>query len=129
MDLLTLLSIMLGGIIGTTVRIILNRNLNGLSGSLWLGSFKGTFIANFTACLGLGFINGRLSLFQGYHASIISFLIIGVIGSLSTFSTLICEIADQKTAAGKSTRIRYLTVTLICAITIYQISYAFAKVI
>lgn len=82
-----LLSVFIGGGLGSTVRYLLSvvfKNTN-------LGLPIATFLANLIACLVFAFTLFILKNFQGLNSSVRYFLLTGFCGGLSTLSTFSYE--------------------------------------
>ncbi|MCC5940927.1 MAG: CrcB family protein [Balneolaceae bacterium] len=86
---INLLLITLGGAIGASLRF-----LSGIAASKLFGKndvLTGTVFANIAGCLFAGTLLGLVSVEQLLNQTSILFLTVGILGSLTTFSTFILE--------------------------------------
>ena len=79
----------LGGFIGSGARYALSGLVHRLP---FLGTFPhGTLVVNVVGCLAIGFLGGIMELRQALGPSQRLFLLIGVLGGFTTFSTFAYE--------------------------------------
>ncbi|MCD8378184.1 MAG: CrcB family protein [Candidatus Gastranaerophilales bacterium] len=106
-----LLLIMLGGGIGAVLRYI----ITGLFKKVFLLKHYATFIVNLTGCFILGVC---LSYFYGEeHSAAAIFMITGIIGSYTTFSTFEYENIDLIAHEKYIDFLKYVTYSCICGVT------------
>lgn len=107
-----LLYIFIGGMIGGIIRFILSVSLNY---SRLKGFPIGTFSANFLGSLILAYmLSESIDLLNVFDFK--TFLIVGVIGGLTTFSTLVFEVYHLITKNKLGIALLYLMSTLIACL-------------
>lgn len=93
---LTLLAVALGGAVGATARYGAGRLLASLGlGSLGPFTLLATFVVNTSGALALGFLIGVAEERTVMSPVLRTALLSGVLGSYTTFSTLMYEIVEQ----------------------------------
>ncbi|TVR14893.1 MAG: fluoride efflux transporter CrcB [Balneolaceae bacterium] len=119
---INLLLIALGGAIGASLRFLTGKAAIKLFGMHEV--LTGTVFANIAGCLFAGTLLGLVSVEQLLNQTSILFLTIGILGSLTTFSTFILE-AYQIGKASAPKLLTYLFLQLFVALLATVAGYGF----
>jgi len=88
---LSILSVGLGGALGSLLRWVLGVRMNGLFPNLPLGTFAANVIAGYVIGVAIAFFGRMPSLSPDWRL----FVVTGLMGGLSTFSTFSAEVVSH----------------------------------
>ena len=115
----------MGGFVGSSARFVASGLANRL---LPFGMFPlGTFMVNVVGCLAIGFVGGLVEVRQWLAPGQRLFLIVGMLGGFTTFSTFAYEALSLADASGVARAGLYVTSQVILGLLAAWIGYLGAQ--
>jgi len=115
----------LGGFVGSSLRFMISGWVHRVPGT---GTFPyGTLVVNVFGCLALGFIGGWAEHRQVLSPATRLFVMIGVLGGFTTFSTFAYETLALATAADAARALTNIALQLVLGLGAAWIGYAAAR--
>ena len=113
------LSVALGGALGACLRYGLYLSIGSVGGVP-----LGTFAANALGAIAMGFLAALFRTAEAWDSPVRLFLLVGVLGALTTFSTFAMETVDALRAGRMAVALVYVVGTVIVTVVGCWIGYA-----